>query len=488
MELLPQALVHQESLLTRELAPLEDLPDIIAMSSLQPITTAAPPYDVTLPPNVTLEPMTMTDVHVPTDHWIFLSLLSIIFVSVIGNVLVCLAIVTERKLHSATNYFLLSMAVADLMVALLVMPMALVKYIAGVWLLGPSMCNIWVMLDVLSCTSSIMHICTISLDRYLAICNPFSTQRHSRFQTPSKIVIVWMISILLCSPIFVLGFISTAEVLDVGVCALTNRLFMIYGSIIAFFIPLVIIVVTYSRTAHVLNKKARAFAKPRTRTLSQESSESMNHKTPCILHKALPCFFQCLDANANSINEYSSDDSSAKLPQDDERPASHNDQIRCLKAETLTLNRSPRILRHAGHGDTAPEKKVLEMRRSTSRTTRKGNSSKINTERRASKVLGLVFAAFVIGWTPFFVTNFLYALCPSCNIDPTLFSIFEWLGWSSSMVNPFIYTIFNKTFQKTFWKLLTCRLRRKGIRHLSLKRGTFIIIDVKPQSPKLESV
>ncbi len=104
------------------------------MTSLEPFSTNPSVVNGSLPLNpaaTTTEVVMIMDIQVPSQNWIFLLLLLVIFVSVVGNLLVCLAIMTERSLHSATNYFLFSMAIADLMVALLVMPMALVKYLFG---------------------------------------------------------------------------------------------------------------------------------------------------------------------------------------------------------------------------------------------------------------------------------------------------------------------------------------------------------------------
>ena len=63
--------------------------------------------------------------------WPVVLLLPIILCSVVGNLLVCLAIGKDPKLQTFTNFFLFSMAMADLMVALLVMPFGLTKDLLG---------------------------------------------------------------------------------------------------------------------------------------------------------------------------------------------------------------------------------------------------------------------------------------------------------------------------------------------------------------------
>lgn len=66
-----------------------------------------------------------------SHRWPFLFLAILVVVGVFGNVLVCLAIWCERRLQNATNYFLLSLAIADLLVSLLVMPISIVNEIYG---------------------------------------------------------------------------------------------------------------------------------------------------------------------------------------------------------------------------------------------------------------------------------------------------------------------------------------------------------------------
>ena len=65
-----------------------------------------------------------------------------------------------------------------------------------VWPFPRPLCPVWIYLDVLFSTASIMHLCAISLDRYVGICNPI---QHSRSNTLSKakakIALVWTISI-----------------------------------------------------------------------------------------------------------------------------------------------------------------------------------------------------------------------------------------------------------------------------------------------------
>lgn len=64
-------------------------------------------------------------------HWAALLILTVIIPTIGGNILVILAVSLEKKLQYATNYFLMSLAVADLLVGLFVMPIALLTIMFG---------------------------------------------------------------------------------------------------------------------------------------------------------------------------------------------------------------------------------------------------------------------------------------------------------------------------------------------------------------------
>ncbi|CAF1228902.1 unnamed protein product [Adineta ricciae] len=185
--------------------------------------------------------------------WYRFLLIIIIFVTAAGNVLVCLAIARERKLQNTTNYFLMSLAIADCLVAILVMPMGMISEIIGYFPLSHYACIIFATLDVLCCTSSIWHMSTMSMDRYFTIRFPF---RYGRNKTRRimllKIVAVWAISAAVSSPVFVLGIVDKQNVLSNGVCAPNNASFKLYGSVFAFYIPFIIMITTYALTMRSL--------------------------------------------------------------------------------------------------------------------------------------------------------------------------------------------------------------------------------------------
>uniref|UniRef100_A0A672R039 5-hydroxytryptamine (serotonin) receptor 2C, G protein-coupled-like 2 n=1 Tax=Sinocyclocheilus grahami TaxID=75366 RepID=A0A672R039_SINGR len=107
------------------------------------------------------------------SNWPALFILAIIFFTVAGNILVIMAVSIESKLHNATNYFLCSLAVADMLVGFLVMPASLISILYNhSWPLPELLCPMWIFLDVLFSTASIMHLCAISLDHNIVVDDP----------------------------------------------------------------------------------------------------------------------------------------------------------------------------------------------------------------------------------------------------------------------------------------------------------------------------
>jgi hypothetical protein len=95
----------------------------------------------------------------------------LIAVAILGNLLVCIAILTDSSLRKLSNLFFVSLAVSDLLVASLVMPFAMVNDLSVSFVdwFGQEFCKLWIASDVMSCTASIINLLLISFDRYVHI-------------------------------------------------------------------------------------------------------------------------------------------------------------------------------------------------------------------------------------------------------------------------------------------------------------------------------
>merc|ERR1711911_99526 len=79
--------------------------------------------------------------------------------TVFGNFLVIVAVARERYLHTVTNYFITSLAVADLLVGSIVMPFSAANQLLDQWIFGRDLCDVWHSFDVLASTASILNLC-----------------------------------------------------------------------------------------------------------------------------------------------------------------------------------------------------------------------------------------------------------------------------------------------------------------------------------------
>ncbi|KAL9887895.1 5-hydroxytryptamine receptor 2A isoform 9-T13 [Glossina fuscipes fuscipes] len=456
--------------------------------------------------------------------WSFLFVTFFIFAGGVGNILVCLAVALDRRLQNVTNYFLFSLAIADLLVSLFVMPMGAIPTFLGYWPLGLTWCNIYVTCDVLACSSSILHMCFISLGRYLGIRNPLgSRHRSTKRLAGMKIAIVWLMAMIVSSSITVLGLVNEKNIMpQVNVCVINNRAFFVFGSLVAFYAPMVMMIITYALTIPLLRKKARFAAENlesdlfrrhlNERTLVNvnrqstrldfsigsigDSDGNVNNKNsftqvPRVMRSSLCETKLSLHGNELKDNDQTNTQIKETVPistlTGDKTVSAVVSQRLNQAYQTQQLNKQCEQNIHTNSDITHCRKlksfklnvnKVatpkLHLRFLNNRNKRNSLSANaVATEQKATKVLGLVFFTFVLCWSPFFILNIVFAACPDCEVHGQIVNTCLWLGYVSSTINPIIYTIFNRTFRAAFIRLLKCNCERtaRATRFRSANQG-----------------
>uniref|UniRef100_A0AC34QGS1 G-protein coupled receptors family 1 profile domain-containing protein n=1 Tax=Panagrolaimus sp. JU765 TaxID=591449 RepID=A0AC34QGS1_9BILA len=182
--------------------------------------------------------------------------------TVAGNLLVVVAVCTKKYLRNPTGYLIVSLAVADIMVGLVVMPLnSLFEMTRHVWLLGLTMCDLFHALDILASTSSIWNLCIISLDRYMAGQDPIGYRdKVSTRRITIAIISVWVMSACLSFPAIIWWRKSSPHLyLDQYQCQFTdNWVYVIFSSLVSFYIPLILILFAYGRVFLIATRHSRS--------------------------------------------------------------------------------------------------------------------------------------------------------------------------------------------------------------------------------------
>lgn len=350
----------------------------------------------------------------------------LILITVFGNVMVVVAVTTSRALRAPQNLFLVSLACADILVATLVIPFSLANELMGYWYFGKVWCEIYLALDVFFCTSSIVHLCAISLDRYWSVSQPIE---YNLKRTPRRIkctlVIVWVLAAIISFPPLITITKNDGEK-NCPECKINDeKWYIIFSSTASFFAPCIIMILVYIRIYLI--------AKKRTRDPPGERQREHGN-----LGRKERVAEEVEGGGDRDVNEL----------EEEEEPSSSdgNDIVLCSRVKNMATK-----VAQVKPGETS----VKPCRRAGQWKERQ------HRERRFTFVLAVVMGVFVLCWFPFFFTYTLTTVCGTSFVPETLFKMFFWFGYCNSSLNPVIYTIFNNDFRRSFKKIL-CKRHARG--------------------------
>ncbi|KAM7394282.1 hypothetical protein PAMP_021095 [Pampus punctatissimus] len=187
---------------------------------------------------------------------IFLSVF--ILVAIIGNILVILSVVCNKHLQTVTNFFIVNLAMADLLLSIIVLPFSASLEVMGCWVFGRVFCNIWAAVDVLCCTASILSLCIISIDRYIGVkyCLKYPSIMTER-KAVAILILVWVSStVISVGPL--LGWKEPPPV-DESICRITEEPgYALFSSLFSFYLPLMVILIMYFRVYVVARRTTKS--------------------------------------------------------------------------------------------------------------------------------------------------------------------------------------------------------------------------------------
>ncbi|XP_068436407.1 5-hydroxytryptamine receptor 1D [Clinocottus analis] len=334
--------------------------------------------------------------------------------TVLSNAFVIATIFLTRKLHTPANFLIGSLAVTDLLVSILVMPISIVYTVSKTWSLGQIVCDIWLSSDITFCTASILHLCVIALDRYWAITDALEyTKRRTMRRAAIMVGVVWVISISISMPPLFWRQAKAHEELKECMVNTDQISYTLYSTFGAFYVPTVLLIILYGRI----------YVAARSRIFKTPSSSGKRFTTAHLIQTSAASSLCSLTSSSNQ--------------------EAHLHPLNAGGGGGGGGGGSPLFMNSVKVklADSVLERKRLCAAR----------------ERKATKTLGIILGAFIVCWLPFFVGTLVTAICKECWFDPVLFDIFTWLGYLNSLINPVIYTAFNDEFKQAFQKLMKFR-------------------------------
>ena len=200
-----------------------------------------------------------------------------------GNLMVMISFKLDKQLQTVSNYFLLSLSVADFAIGVISMPLYTLYLIMDQWPLGPLVCDIWLSLDYTMSNASVANLLIICFDRYFSITRPL-TYRAKR--TPKRAVLMialaWIISVLLWPPwIFAWPYIEGKRTVPRDDCYIqfltTNQYITLFTAFLAFYLPVVLMCVLYFKIYLETQKRQEELKKLQANRVSSKKESEDNY-------------------------------------------------------------------------------------------------------------------------------------------------------------------------------------------------------------------
>ncbi|KAM9703361.1 5-hydroxytryptamine receptor 1B-like [Menidia menidia] len=421
----------------------------------------------------------------------------------LSNAFVIAAIRRARRLRTPPNLLIASLALADLLVSVLVMPLGALQAVrGGAWPLGRALCDLWLASDVTCCTASILHLCVIALDRYRAVTDPVRYPgTRTRARAAAMVAGAWGLAACISLPPFLWRHAHPeGEEEEEGAAGARTRtrscrvssehlFYTLFSTLGAFYLPTLLLLALYGRIYAEARK--RIFRRVRVH-------EGPQKKTPTTHGKRLTCArlmgvsgpptTQASPSVSTSSQNYVTGEATppqgacqvgacqvekkrvtcARLMGVSGPPPTHSSPSTSISSTSyITGEATPpqsacacQVDVSSSHvtGEATPPPPqappgVCQVDVCVSDALLEKKRVSAARERRATRTLGIILGAYIVCWLPFFSYTLLLGACASC-LRPRVFDALTWLGYLNSLINPVVYTMANDDFRQAFHQLL----------------------------------
>ncbi|XP_076026681.1 muscarinic acetylcholine receptor M4 [Genypterus blacodes] len=390
--------------------------------------------------------------------------------TVLGNMLVILSIRVNRHLRTINNYFVLSLAVADLIIGLVSMNLYTLYLLWGRWPLGALACDLWLALDYAVSNASVMNLLIICLDRYFCMTRPL-TYPARRTGTMAGLMIggAWLLSFILWAPpILSWQAVTGKRIVPDGECyvqLLASPAFTLGTTLPSFYLPALLMIGLYSRVSAASHSRLSALRS------ESDSASTSSRSIKDFLQKRRSWVASEPETKTGSDTLNQSDSSSSKQRRNQKVSRNQGEAAEgtvtypsSLQCHPLTVEEdytsTPRMENHSSsiaqlHRRASAAFSACPSFRSQDRRRRRV----LARERRVTKTILAILLAFILTWTPYNIMAIVGTFCRTC-VPGVLWTTGYWLCYINSSINPGCYALCNVTFRRTFCSLLRCHSRK----------------------------
>ncbi|XP_034564481.1 muscarinic acetylcholine receptor M3 [Notolabrus celidotus] len=441
---------------------------------------------------------------------------SLSLVTVVGNILVLVSFKINKALKTVNNYYLLSLAFADLTIGTLSMNLYTTYIIMDQWALGPVVCDLWLAIDYVASNASVMNLLVISFDRYFSVTRPLTYRaKRTTKRAMTMICLAWSISFILWAPaILFYQYIVGERTVQPNECYiqfLSEPIITFCTAIAAFYLPVTIMAFLFWKIFQETEKRAKEFqglkgsgagnksgkAQPQGARGGGDAAANNQNDSSAMQRQ--------MSAQSSSSYELNQTKDSASMPGGGEGGGGGGGgrcAAFCFKCSSLlpgrhaskkSINTTTTTAGEAEHSscdslnnneeeeeeadgatdqsaaakDPAMAKRLaskakteINKRKNDKKANEKKANEKKANDKKAARTLSAILFAFITTWLPYNIMVLVNTFCQDC-IPETLWALGYWLCYVNSTVNPMCYALCNKTFRTTFRDILMCQWNQK---------------------------
>uniref|UniRef100_A0A8D0AHF5 Muscarinic acetylcholine receptor n=1 Tax=Sander lucioperca TaxID=283035 RepID=A0A8D0AHF5_SANLU len=409
---------------------------------------------------------------------------SLSLLTVVGNILVLVSFKINKALKTVNNYYLLSLAFADLTIGTLSMNLYTTYLIMDQWALGPVICDLWLAIDYVASNASVMNLLVISFDRYFSVTRPLTYRaKRTTKRAMTMIGLAWSISFILWAPaILFWQYIVGERTVQPNECYiqfLSEPIITFCTAIAAFYLPVTIMAFLFWKIYQETEQRVKDMEGLKGSGSGNRPSQAQNQGSgsgkaggECASKSQKDSSAMQRQMSSQSCSSYELNQLASEKKNKDNvsiqggtgsrgrcgafcfqfsslLPGRHASK-RSVNTTTTTVGEAEQSSCDSFNNNEVGAKTEISKRK---------NEKKAN-EKKAARTLSAILFVFIMTWLPYNIMVLVNTFCQDC-IPETLWALGYWLCYVNSTINPMCYALCNKTFRTTFRDILMCQWDQK---------------------------